>query len=628
MSETFFPVNDLLRRKLQTTLTVATVTLSVASTLFLILISDRVGFGVASTAEMLTTGLSAIFAQFLLLVGILIFTIGTVITSFIVFLTMKQRTKDFGLIKAAGCPNGLVFAYFIIELLIITLVGCVLGVVLGFIADFAIANFSGFQAYQKPPNLWFAPLVFAIFFVLAITFGTKPLFDAARASPAKLLSSVEYFGLSTGDRLKPLSKIGITLRLAARSLFRRGSASIRIIVLLSIVFILLTVSISGSIIANDTTKNWISNAVGQNLILIAQKDLIIQYKLLLSQSFSGVEASYFDFADERLAVPDLILEEVNATPGLSNIDMRLILKEQIQEMRGYKIDPESQSTTSVGDNRSGISLFIGVEPGKMLTNLFVTGQFLNSTDSKEAVIGDTLAQAMFSPDPTATPPINFSDPLLQNVILNDRILDIIGVCVDPINRGNVTYVPLETLQNITGISNVNLIFAKLDASVDRATTLAQLRESVQNVNSKFSVFELDEVLQKNLAFLGSIWSEIMLLPLLTSASAALCLVGYMMLSVDEQRQEFGVLRAIGAKPNTIIEVVSVQSILVLFASFAVGISFGVIITLMILIPHPVVTSFTILEIVAWLFVALAGMFFLSLWPAMRFARKPILKIMS
>jgi ABC-type antimicrobial peptide transport system permease subunit len=100
------------------------------------------------------------------------------------------------------------------------------------------------------------------------------------------------------------------------------------------------------------------------------------------------------------------------------------------------------------------------------------------------------------------------------------------------------------------------------------------------------------------------------------------------LAIDEQRQEFAVLRAMGAKPKTVVTILTVQSLIVLFSSFAVGISLGVIITLMILTPQPVMTSFTILEIAGWLLTALSVMFFLSLWPAVGFAKKPILKIMS
>jgi ABC-type antimicrobial peptide transport system permease subunit len=616
MSKAAFPVNDLLRRKLQTSLTMATLTLSVASTLFLLLFSRRIGFGITAVGDTLTHGLSAVFSQFVLFVGILIFAVGAVITSFIIFLMMKQRTRDFGLIKAAGCPNGLVFGYFMTELLVITFLGCVLGLVLGFVADFAVTNILHFQAYQKPPDLWLAPLVFAAFFALALIFGTKPMLDAARLSPIKALSPVQYFGLSTGRKLKPLSRFGLTLKIAARSLFRRQSASIRIILLLSIVFVLLTVSISGGIIASDTTQSWVENAIGKNIIVIAHNSMGAQYKLLLSKFFGAAENGDFDYLDERLAIPSTILQQLNSTPGIATVDARLILKEHIQEVSNFTIDPETLVTIPVGDSREGDSLIVGVDPEKVTATWSIQGRFLNTEDAWEAVIGDSIAQTMFS------------QPLSQSIRLQNRTFSIVGVCVDPINNGKVTYVPVEQLQTFTNMSNPNIVLVKLEPSADRSATLAQIKDEITSVNSDLTVFELDEVLQENLSFLGSVWSTVMLLPLFTLASAALCLIGYTMLAVDEQRQEFAILRATGTKPNAVIAILAVQSIVILLSSFAVGISLGVITTLLILVPNPVVTTVTLLEVAALLFTALAGMFLMSLYPAARFAKTPILKIMT
>ena len=130
-------------------------------------------------------------------------------------------------------------------------------------------------------------------------------------------------------------------------------------------------------------------------------------------------------------------------------------------MSSYKIDPETLATLSVGDNRIGQSLVVGVDPEKVLTTSFTKGYALNSSDVQETVIGDTLAQALFSPDLSANPPINLSDPLLQKMIVRGKIFKITGVCVDPINNGNVTYIPLKNLQNVTGISYVNIVFVQV-----------------------------------------------------------------------------------------------------------------------------------------------------------------------
>jgi ABC-type antimicrobial peptide transport system permease subunit len=142
------------------------------------------------------------------------------------------------------------------------------------------------------------------------------------------------------------------------------------------------------------------------------------------------------------------------------------------------------------------------------------------------------------------------------------------------------------------------------------------------------VFDLNSLAAQNTAFLSSSWQTILLLPLFTLASAAFCLIGYMMLAVNEQHQEFAILRAVGAKPQIIVNISAIQSGIVLLSSFEVGISLGIIITLLILIANPLVTSTTVLLIAVWLASALIGMFLFSLIPAFRLAKTSILKIMT
>ena len=256
----------------------------------------------------------------------------------------------------------------------------------------------------------------------------------------------------------------------------------------------------------------------------------------------------------------------------------------------------------------------------------VEGRFLNANDDFEAVIGDSIAQSMYTPDPSKQ--ITLANPLVEGIAFQNNTFNIVGVCVDPINNGLVTYVPIERLENITGLSNPNLLLVTLNSSTDQSAAIAQIKTLIQSIDPNLNVFPLNSVVEKNTNFLASTWQTIMLLPLFILASAALCLVGYMMLAVDEQHQEFAVLRAVGAKPRIVIFVLAIQSLIVLISSFAVGISLGTIITLLILMPQPIVTSVTILEITGWLLAALAGMFLFSLYPAFRLAKASILKIMT
>jgi len=156
----------------------------------------------------------------------------------------------------------------------------------------------------------------------------------------------------------------------------------------------------------------------------------------------------------------------------------------------------------------------------------------------------------------------------------------------------------------------------------------QIKGMIQASGLALEVSNLSSAIEQNKVFLSSTWQTIMLLPLFTLASATMCLFSFMMLTVDEQHQEFAILRAMGAKPKIIVNISAIQSAIVLFSSFGIGISFGVIITILILMANPLITTTTILLISAWLLSALVTMFILSIFPAFRLAKASILKIMT
>jgi ABC-type antimicrobial peptide transport system permease subunit len=624
MSSAAFPINDLLRRRLQTSLTITALALSVASTMFLLLFSTRMS-GLTSATNILTMGINSLFSQFILFIGMLIFAVGAVLTSFIAFFMMAQRTRDFGLIKAAGCPNNLVAGYFMTELLTITVAGCCLGIIVGFLMDYGIANYV-FSSY-KLPNLWLGPIVFIVFFVLALIFGLWPILKASRMSPVKALSPVTYHGLTTTTtKHKPLSKSGITWSIVGRSLVRRQSATFRIVILLSIVFILLTVCIAGGVIASGTTEAWIQDSLGKNTVAIGTSSMGSQYEQLLSK-FSGAKTTgSFNYFDPNLAIPKSVVTQLSASPSVSLVDSRLVLNGQIQEVSNFSFNGQTGGMAYVGGNRTTDALVIGVNPAKLSGTWNVEGRFLNPTDDYQAVVGDSIAQTIYSPNSSLG--IAQANPLVEDMTFKSTTFNIVGVCVDPINNGFVTYVPIQTLENATGISSPNLLLVTLKTSADQAATIAVIKTLVQSLDPNLTVFPLSRVVEKDTNFLASNWQTIMIMPFFTLASAAICMVSYMMLAVDEQRQEFAVLRSVGAKPKFVLLVLSIQSIVLLLSSFGVGISLGTIITLLILMPQPIVTGFTILEITGLLVAALAGILVFSLYPAFRLARTSILKIMT
>ena len=477
-----------------------------------------------------------------------------------------------------------------------------------------------FGGYQLG-NWWYAPIVFVAFFVLAVFFGLQPILKAAKMTAIEALSPINYYGSTVAGASKALSHSALTWRIAQRSMARRLSPIVRLVFLLSIVFVLLTVSVAGGIIAKDTTTEWVEKSVDIDAIAIAHPSMGKQYELLLSKFVGDPETGNFNYSNPDYFVPDNLTEQLKTLPAVNSVDTRLVLYEHIKEISNFTV--VDGKVVSVGGSRETDVLVIGVDPQQ--SDVAIKGSNLNEGGFK-AVIGDSLSQTMFVPDRLHQ--INLSDPLVESLEFNSTHFRIVGICVDPINNGEVVYVPIDKMLIATNINSPNLLIVTLKDSVNRDSAIATIRDTVKNIDSNLEVFDLHPVMAQNQAFLGGTWQTIMLLPLFSLASAALCLVSYMMLSVNEQRGEFGMLRAVGAKPKLIVRTCAIQSALVLLSSFGLGLSFGIIVTVMILMANPLITNITVFSIAVWLGSGLATMFLLSLYPAFKLSKTAILNIMA
>jgi ABC-type antimicrobial peptide transport system permease subunit len=270
----------------------------------------------------------------------------------------------------------------------------------------------------------------------------------------------------------------------------------------------------------------------------------------------------------------------------------------------------------IGSNRSDEALILGVEPEKFVNDWLIFGRKLGENDQDAALIGDSLAVNMFS------------DALNQSIKVFDESLlpyDIVGVCVDPLNNGKVVYMPLETLYKDIGQHGYNLLFLQVDAS-DKLQVLAQIENEASAEN--LDVVELDAFLDKHVNFLNNIWSLVMLLPLFSLATAAISLLSYLMLSISGQQHEFGVMRALGAKPRSIMKIVFSQASIIVLVSGAIGISAGLFLTFRFLIPDPVISQSTLIFLSVWLFAILGLLCVSSLYPALKAVKKTVVDAIS
>ena len=145
---------------------------------------DRKSFGTAvdSIFNALTLVVALIGAVSLVVAGIGIMNI--------MLVSVTERTREIGVRKAIGATSFQVLAQFFIEALLLSLVGCGIGLAIGLGVGFAIDRLalvaiSGVVA----PVPWLESVSIAVGFAMLVTllFGTYPAFRAARLDPIEAL---------------------------------------------------------------------------------------------------------------------------------------------------------------------------------------------------------------------------------------------------------------------------------------------------------------------------------------------------------------------------------------------------------------------------------------------------------
>ncbi len=183
--------------------------------------------------------------------------------------------------------------------------------------------------------------------------------------------------------------------------------------------------------------------------------------------------------------------------------------------------------------------------------------------------------------------------------------------------------PLDELSTELRQDGYNLLFLKIDPT-EKSQAISKIENEI--LGEKWNLVELSQILDKHVTFLNNIWSRVMFLPLFSLATATISLLSYLMLSISGQQHEFGIMRALGAKPRSIMKIVFSQALIIIIISGAIGISVGLLITFGFLIPDPVISQSTLISVSTWLLVILGLLCASSMYPALKAVKKRLLKL--
>ena len=141
---------------------------------FTVFDSSQLLSSINSIIGMLTVGLSGIAAISLVVGGIGIMNI--------MLVTVTERTKEIGLRKAIGAYPRAILAQFLIEAVILSSIGGLMGIILGGLGTLAINNF-----FPAKITLSSVTIAFGVSAIVGVIFGVAPASRAAKLSPIEAL---------------------------------------------------------------------------------------------------------------------------------------------------------------------------------------------------------------------------------------------------------------------------------------------------------------------------------------------------------------------------------------------------------------------------------------------------------
>lgn len=143
---------------------------------FQIISASDILSSIQNILSILTTAIGAIAAISLLVGGIGIMNI--------MLVSVTERTKEIGLRKAVGATSTDIASQFVIESVLISLGGGIIGVAFGWLAAFMVRSFADVRA-EVP--LWAIALAFGFSMLVGMIFGTYPAYKASKKDPVDAL---------------------------------------------------------------------------------------------------------------------------------------------------------------------------------------------------------------------------------------------------------------------------------------------------------------------------------------------------------------------------------------------------------------------------------------------------------
>ncbi|MBD3406668.1 MAG: FtsX-like permease family protein [Candidatus Lokiarchaeota archaeon] len=573
MTKQDYASKDLRRRPFRSALTIFTMASVIAATTFLFLFGSVL---LDITAFVSSTGLNSSFGVFFetFIWGTLLMAVvlGGAVVSSTISLEMISRRRDIGLMKAVGTLMDTLFDHFMAQAVILLLLSIVIGLTTGLllyiIGMIWLANvITGAEFSFVFPYLQLAAIA-GIYFFMGFFAAQKPIYETVNESPISALNP--EIGMRV-RRVGYLDTFGLSFRLATKATGRRIKGSRRTILSLMLSFSLASLLWIGGGITSTTTNAYVTRAMGSNIVAVGNSNLLNTYYDAYSLSGERIEGAY-NFTESQYILPTPMFADLNDIDGVDIVEQRMIDYQRIYEGPAIIWNPTLEQYERIGKDRTNSSLIVGIDWEHTISDWYFEGSEIE--DSQQVWIGGELATTMYE------------DPLIQRLGVKGASMEIAGIAFDILNGGMLAMLPLDTMQDLWGVSGSNLALVQIE---DYSASVIEEIEMVAN-SYGFSITLQQNILDENLRAINLVWNLLQPLPLIALVSAFASLANYLLVSVFGRFDDYVIMRAIGAKPKFIAKTMIAEGLDIGLKAGLPGVLASVFFSVFLLVPEAAVPS--------------------------------------